>query len=438
MKPLSNRFTNTLCLTVIGLVLQGCNPSGGSGENNTQIVYDFTFEKANLPIDYPTTNKCIDINAALIAMRDARVQLSGNAYVGSNAYLDAGAQLSMNGNAVIEGDVYKYHDGPVAMAEKARIGGTTKATSVSVTEHLYMWSGKIASYQNTHHLANIKGSQMIQGNGSVNVIAVEGDFEMSGKDALVLQGSEDDRFIINVYGKVKISGQAQILVSGGMPPSHVVINAIGTSPVQISGNGTIYGSILAVRGDIQITGKGRIYGAVAGKNEIKIAGNGATLENAAYCPEVTVPTPTPTPNPTPEPSPTPVNEPPTATPTPSPTPVNEPPTATPTPEPTPNPTPEPTPENGAPVISDVVALETSFDFIQVAWRTNIPATSQAIFRDDSTGETTTTMVDTDLKTAHMLFVNNLKGNTQYTIQVISVSAEGKVSTSAPLTARTSE
>lgn len=443
MKPLSHLNTKALCLTVLGLVLQGCVPSGGGGgENNTQIEYDFSFEKANLPIDYPTTNKCINIEAALIGMANADVKLSGNAHVGSNAYLDAGAKLNMSGNATIDGVLYRYHDGPVAMQEKARIVGGTQATTVTVTEHLYMWSAKLASYQNTHHLGNIKGSQMIEGNGGVNVVAVEGDLIMSGKDAIVLQGSEDDRFIINVYGKVQISGQAQILVSGGLPPSHVVINAIGESPIQLSGKGTIYGSILAVRSDIQITGQGRIYGAVAGKKEIKIAGNGATLENAAYCPEIPVATPTPAPTATPG-----NNEPPTATPTPAPTATpgnNEPPTPTPTPSPTPEasptpaPTPEPTPEGGAPVISDVAVVEVSFDFIQVGWKTDRPATSQAIFRDELTGETTTTLVDTDLETVHMLFVNNLKANTQYTIQVISVSSDGKVTTSAPISAKTLE
>lgn len=429
MKTLSVKLNSTLCLTVLGLVLQGCVPSGGENSESTgPQPYDFSFEKANVPIDYPTTNKCIDIEAALIAMKDAKVHLSGNAYVGSNAYLDAGATLDMKGNAVIEGTLFKYHDGPVMLAEKARIGGGTKATSLSVTDHLFNWSSKIASYQNTHHLKSVKGSQLINGNGGVNVIAVEGDLVMSGNDTIVLHGSEQDRFIINVYGKVQISGNANILVSGSLPPSHVVINAVGTSAVQLSGNGVIYGSILSVRGDVKVTGNGRIYGAVAGKKDIKISGNGATLENAAYCPEIPVPTPTPEPTATPEPTPTPE---PTATPV-----------ATPEPTPTPSPTPDvvtqPFPEVGAPQFSQITVVEKSFDFVQVSWKTDIPSTSQAFVRDDVTGITQMTGADNELVTSHMLFIGNLLPNHPYTIILISISADGKAGTSEQFQVQTLE
>ncbi len=461
MKQLSLKLNSTLCLTVIGLILQGCVPSGG-GEQ-VQTLEDFSFEKANVPVDYPTTNKCIDIEAALIGMRDSKIKLSGNAFVGSNAYLDEGAQLDMSGNAVIDGILYQYSNGPVKMSGKARVAGGTQATNMSVTDHLMSWSAKLASYQYTEQFVDIDKSKIIVGNGSVNVIAVKGDLKLSGNDTLVLQGSESDRFVINVYGRIQLSGKSQILVSGGVKPSHVILNSVGLNKVQLTGSGTLYGSVLAVRSDIHISGKGRIYGAVIGKNEIQITGNGMTLENAAYCPELPAPTPTPsptpvatpeptpaptpTPSPTATPSPTPVTEPP-STPTPSPTPVATPeptpqPTATPAPTPTPSPTPSPTPdvigqpvpEAGAPVISHVLITEVSFDFIQVSWRTDIASTSQVFLRDDVTGDTIVSTMNDALETTHFVFVNNLKANHPYTVVVISTVA-GKTSTSLPVATRT--
>lgn len=451
MKQLSLKLNSTLCLTILGLVLQGCVPSGGSEE--VQTLEDFSFEKANIPIDYSTTNKCIDIEAALIGMRNSKIKLSGNAFVGSNAYLDEGAQLDMSGNAIIDGILYQYTNGPVKMSGKARVAGGTQATNLSVTDQLVAWSAKLASYQNTQQFVDIDKSNIIVGNGSVNVIAVSGDLKLSSNDTLVLQGSANDRFIINVYGRIQLSGKSQILVSGGVKPAHVLLNSVGLNKVQLTGGGTLYGSVLAVRSDIHISGKGRIYGAVIGKNEIQITGNGMTLENAAYCPELPPPTPTPSPTPvstptpaptatptaTPTPSPTPVTEPP-STPTPSPTPDATPqPTATPAPTPTPSPTPDvigqPVSEAGAPVISQVLITEISFDFVQVSWRTDIASSSQVFLRDDVTGESIVSTMDDALVTTHFVFVNNLKADHPYTLVVIS-TLNGKTSTSLPVSTRT--
>ncbi len=92
---------------------------------------------------------------------------------------------------------------------------------------------------------------------------------------------------------------------------------------------------------------------------------------------------------------------------------------------------------GAPVISELAVVEVSFDFIQVSWRTDIPASSQVLLIDDTTGETTVIEVSAELLTAHMVFINNLKPNTQYTIVVIA-TADGKVSTSIPFSVSTIE
>ncbi len=113
--------------------------------------------------------------------------------MGSNAFIDEGAQLDMSGNAVIDGILYKYSNGPVKMSGKARVAGGVQSTNLTVTDHLNAWSAKLAGYQHTQQFVDIDKSKIVVGNGGVNVIAVSGDLKLSSNDTLVLQGSADDR-----------------------------------------------------------------------------------------------------------------------------------------------------------------------------------------------------------------------------------------------------
>lgn len=140
---------------------------------------------------------------------------------------------------------------------------------------------------------------------------------------------------------------------------------------------------------------------------------------AGTTPEQPLPTPTPQPTATPVP------------PSPSPSP-----TATPAPEPTATPSPTPTPELPAPVISDIQIFELSSDFIQLSWKTDIVATSQAVVHNEVTGEIYLTVIDETLVTDHMIMISGLMPDTPYRIVIISVRDDGTTSASGITSVRT--
>jgi hypothetical protein len=96
--------------------------------------------------------------------------------------------------------------------------------------------------------------------------------------------------------------------------------------------------------------------------------------------------------------------------------------ATPTPVPTPVATPTPVPL----VISGFQALEKSFDYVLLEWRTNLPASTQIVYTNVANGQSGMTTLNSTPKTQHVVNVTGLERNTVYRFQAVSVSADGQV------------
>lgn len=80
-----------------------------------------------------------------------------------------------------------------------------------------------------------------------------------------------------------------------------------------------------------------------------------------------------------------------------------------------------------PVISKFEIGEVVLQSVSFSWQTDIPATSQLILTNQSTGGITVTNSDNVLRTQHSVQLNNLQINTTYKVQAYSVSEDlGKV------------
>lgn len=84
-------------------------------------------------------------------------------------------------------------------------------------------------------------------------------------------------------------------------------------------------------------------------------------------------------------------------------------------------------EGTNPVISNFRVLERGSETLDLAWTTDIPATSQVKLVNKATGEVILTNSDNALRTTHLVSITGLKAGTAYTAQATSISEDlGKV------------
>jgi hypothetical protein len=92
---------------------------------------------------------------------------------------------------------------------------------------------------------------------------------------------------MNVTGAISFSGNANVMLVGGVLPQNVLWNAIGTgSSLSLTGNGSLAGTFLAPSRSASISGNGQLTGSVlagGNGNGISLSGNGFVWKPSAFC-----------------------------------------------------------------------------------------------------------------------------------------------------------
>ena len=119
---------------------------------------------------------------------------------------------------------------------------------------------------------------------NINVISAT-KIALSGSDSLTLSGDADDYFIFVLSDSLVASGSSHIDVSGGVVGSHVLYfvskNAPGSDVIDITGLGTLDGTLFAPKGDIKLHGVLQ-NGALIG-NDVNL-GSGGKLSYLPFTP----------------------------------------------------------------------------------------------------------------------------------------------------------
>lgn len=120
-------------------------------------------------------------------------------------------------------------------------------------------------------LTSIKSSMTIT--GSDCVVLKLTDFVLKGNDTLTLQGTAGTAFVINVSKQFSLSGNAQIILSGGVQWDDVLFNVRGKgSDVSLNGNASLRGILMANHRTVNLHGHSTVYGEVIA-NQIKLIKN---------------------------------------------------------------------------------------------------------------------------------------------------------------------
>src|SRR5262245_15687515 len=177
--------------------------------------------------------------------------------------------IDNDNNSVITGDVGVSQRGSLRNQRDASIVGNVEV----VNRSQYSGRGAVGSVTvNAAHLSQadndaleaslvagalaptqtfrrIDRATTLAGNGGLNVISVRGDITAS----VVLSGTADDIFIINVRGDLRLRLNESVTLNG-VTADHVIFNFTSRFSNVSAGVGVINGTILAPRGSVDLHG----------------------------------------------------------------------------------------------------------------------------------------------------------------------------------------
>ena len=130
----------------------------------------------------------------------------------------------------------------------------------------------------TQTFQNIASATTITGSGGLNVIKVSGDITGS----LVLNGTANDVFIVNVTGSLRLQGTTSLALAGGVTADHVIYNFVGSfSQVSAGAGNVVNGTILAPKSSVSLNGT-QVNGEVIGGGLNLNLGRGAAVTQLAF------------------------------------------------------------------------------------------------------------------------------------------------------------
>lgn len=203
-------------------------------------------------------------DAGIMAPSKKEAKLSGDSRITGTLYLESGVKLDLDGKK----------DPKVGAIKNADLSALKMQVLDLINADTHMSA--------TQRFDDIKKSKVIQGNSKVNVIEVEGDIHLSGKNYLELSGQASDVFILNVEGKVRLSGSSAIRVGGTASANKVFIHVLGHDErhagrctekkahgrdFHLSGDSHVDGNVFVFDGKAHLSGKSVLHGAllIAGK-----------------------------------------------------------------------------------------------------------------------------------------------------------------------------
>jgi hypothetical protein len=182
------------------------------------------------------------------------LMINGNVGVGNNSTLNFSSG-TINGNVDLAASATLNKSGGTTFIN----GSTNKpvdfgSINTAVNNEVTFLNG-LAPTQTLG--SGIQNPTTITGNGGQNVISVGGNngVHLSG-GALTLSGGPSDTFIFQITsGNFALSGDTNIVLSGGVTPNHVFWDIEGSGgQVQTSGNSNTAGIFIAPSEQIQING----------------------------------------------------------------------------------------------------------------------------------------------------------------------------------------
>jgi Ice-binding-like/Dockerin type I domain len=205
-------------------------------------------------------------NFAVLGLANTNVH-NYNAVVSGHAGIAVGGKLNNWAPSTIMDNVYESASGQYAGTGQINGQLIIDASSLSqANTDALTASQEAAALTSTQTFGAINQPTIVIGNGGVNVIRITGDI----RDSLTFSGTPADVFIVNVSGKLMLTGNSQLGLAGGATADHVLYNIIGAGGNVSTGSGNVVnGTLLAPNRTLHLDGV--FNGEVIGGGTIKLS-----------------------------------------------------------------------------------------------------------------------------------------------------------------------
>lgn len=149
-------------------------------------------------------------------------------------------------------------------------GGVVVRPLATAVTHALTASAAAAALPVHVNLRSVTRAATVSAVGPRTVVSIR-DVALRNADALTLQGSPSDEFVLNVTGDVKLSGTARLALRGVLP-SNVLVNMVGRGrELNLATGAAVNGIVLNPKGNLRMNG-GTITGAAIVGGEVNVAG----------------------------------------------------------------------------------------------------------------------------------------------------------------------
>jgi hypothetical protein len=179
--------------------------------------------------------------------------------INGNEGVSQGGSLVNMAPSTITGNVYEFATGQYS--GPGHLGGSVITNPSLLTQNdtdALNASTAAAALAPTQTLSGVGSPTVVNGNGGLNVIDVNGNITNS----LTLNGTSSDFFVVNVTGNVALGGSSVLGLSGGVTAANVLYNFIGSDTVATHVGNTLNGTLLGPNTSFNLDGtfNGEIIG----------------------------------------------------------------------------------------------------------------------------------------------------------------------------------
>jgi hypothetical protein len=197
-----------------------------------------------------------------VGVANGNISLSGNARIEGDLYYRSNAILYTSGNAVITGAQFQNQDALLDNEFSQAIDASDAAFALQPNR------------SNTTICLKKNSSLTLSGAPGETVVLNLKSFQLKGNATLTLQGTATTNFIINVKNQFALSGNARILLSGGAQWNNVLYNVSGPgADVTVDGNSSLQGILMATKRTVRLTGSSLVTGEVIGNRNVISGGS---------------------------------------------------------------------------------------------------------------------------------------------------------------------
>ena len=214
---------------------------------------------------------------------DGKNEFHGSAKVLGDIGASGSGNVQLSGNAMIKGDIYSHQPGKVEKTDKGRLMGSViqnDATDALLDQgsedalNASLFAAGLPTSPQFSDLKeiNLKDHQQMTIVGDGCTVLSLRNFKLSGDSVLTLTGTAGTAFVINVKDSFKLTGNSQIVLSGGLTPADVLFNVLHTGgKAELSGKAMGVGILLAARREVKLTGSSMWTGEVIA-NKVHVHG----------------------------------------------------------------------------------------------------------------------------------------------------------------------